>query len=84
MRNSQCSPKLTNCIFSSNTADWGGAIYNYQSDTTFTNCTFAGNQAKTQGGVMNNYSSSKPTLANCILWAIDTCISNVNKHGMPM
>jgi len=71
MRNTSSSPTVTNCIFSGNSAGWGGGMSNSPSfqtmpgsSPTLTNCTFSGNAAGVGGG-MYNFDSS-PTLTNCI------------------
>jgi hypothetical protein len=65
MYNTSSSPTLTNCAFTSNSADYkGGGMLNYSSSPTLTNCTFEGNAAYDYGGGMYNYGSS-PNLANC-------------------
>ena len=73
MYNVYASPEITNCTFSSNSANsvgglinttFGGGMYNGSSSPTLTNCTFSNNRATTFGGGMYNGSSS-PTLTNC-------------------
>jgi len=39
------NPLLINCIFSGNNGEFGGGIYNNNSDPVITNCVFAGNVA---------------------------------------
>ncbi|MHC4344985.1 MAG: right-handed parallel beta-helix repeat-containing protein [Planctomycetota bacterium] len=58
---------MTNCTFSSNTADTdaGGMYNNNNSSPTVTNCSFTGNSAVYSGGGMYNYSNSSPTVADC-------------------
>jgi len=59
---------VTNCTFSGNSADDGGAIYCYSnSSPTITNCTFSDNDAN-EGGAIHCYRDSSVTLNNCILW----------------
>jgi len=53
--NTNCSPKLANCTFVSNSANFGGAIYaqgynNGRSIPVFTSCTFSANDARNSGG----------------------------------
>ena len=68
MLNYDSFPTVTNCIFTGNSADFGGGgMYNYISSPTVTNCIFTGNTANFGGG-MYNYDSSSPTVTNCILW----------------
>ncbi len=48
----------TNCLFESNTASKGGAIWNDQGGSSFMNCMFRSNRADVDGGaVLNNTSS---------------------------
>lgn len=60
---------ITNSVISENvsTASAGGAFYLFHSSPTFVNCTIASNRA-TVGGALRCYSSSSPTITNCILW----------------
>jgi parallel beta-helix repeat protein len=60
-------PTLTNCLFSSNSANRGGGVRNNSSSPTLTNCTFNGNTANWTGGALYNWYST-PTVTNCILW----------------
>jgi predicted outer membrane repeat protein len=59
---------ITNCIFSGNRANRGGAIN--ATNSTITNCTFIKNLAfgedESSGGAI---SASNSTITNCILWA---------------
>ncbi len=65
MRNACGSPTLVNCAFSSNRAEFGGAVENYVgSNPSFVNCTFASNIATNASGAMNNNASS-PSLSGC-------------------
>ena len=60
------SPTVTNCTFSGNTADYGGAMYNFgTSSPTVTNCIFSGNTAATMGGGIYNDNNCSPTVTNC-------------------
>ena len=59
------SPTVTNCMFSGNSADFGGgAMRSYNSSPTITNCTFSANSADFGGGMYNSADSS-PILTNC-------------------
>ncbi len=61
-----CSPTFINCTFSSNSAKYGGGIYNWCSSTlTVKNCTFTGNSAGLDGGGLHNYYDSISTVTNC-------------------
>jgi len=57
-------------MFSGNSADRGGAIYNSSSTSlpTLANCTFAENSASVELSVMYNGTNCTPTLVNCIVW----------------
>ncbi|MGD9115884.1 MAG: hypothetical protein PVJ61_01690 [Dehalococcoidia bacterium] len=55
---------ITDCVFSSNAATYGGAIYNRGGSTlTLTGCVFSANAA-TYGGAVYNYHSS-PVITAC-------------------
>jgi len=59
------SSTMNCCIFSGNSADYGGAIENWVTyNTILTNCMFSGNSANLQGGALYNH-ESRPTLTNC-------------------
>jgi len=65
MRNESSSPTVTNCIFTSNSAEFGGGLFNYAGSATVSDCTFTNNTVSHWGaGLYNNDSS--PTLTNCI------------------
>ncbi|MCP4690960.1 MAG: hypothetical protein GY859_23105 [Desulfobacterales bacterium] len=65
MYNNSASPTLANCIFSHNSAEKGGGMYNDdQSSPILTNCAFSGNSAP-RGGGMYNEDLSSPILTNC-------------------
>ncbi len=65
MDNYHSSPTVTNCIFSGNSATFGGGMYNESASApTVTNCIFSGNSALYGGGMFNNASSS-PEVTNC-------------------
>jgi ribosomal protein L24E len=67
LRNDFCSPTLTNCLFTENTASGSGAgMWNHYSNATFINCIFENNTAAAKGGVMCSV-ASELTLTNCIL-----------------
>ena len=67
MYNENCSPTVTNCTFSGNSAfNRGGGMYNYDSEPTVTNCTFSSNSViNGGGGGMDNVQYSSPTVTNC-------------------
>jgi hypothetical protein len=61
------SPTLDNVIFSGNAADdFGGGMFNWDSDPILTNVSFSGNVANNGGGMYNRESS--PAIRNSILW----------------
>ena len=62
--NYPCSPTVTNCTFSGNTADYGGGMGNFDSNPTVKDCNFTTNDNAGDGGGMYNNNSS-PTLTNC-------------------
>jgi len=62
MYNYDCSPTVSNCIFSKNNAGEGGAIYNYEyydniflTFLTAKNCVFSENTARAVAGVSGHY-----------------------------
>jgi len=62
------SPKITNCVFTDNSATYGVAIYNKNSNATVTNCTFTANSTNSPNsgggaGIYNMYGS--PKINNC-------------------
>jgi len=75
------SPKLTNCIFSGNSAYDGGGMYNwYYCNPTLSNCIFSGNSStgtdfSSGGGGMYNCDYSSPKVTNCTF--SDNTASNI-------
>jgi len=70
MYNNYCSPTVTNCTFSGNSADYiGGGMYNEGGSPTMAGCTFSGNSADFGGGMFNagiyNNSTPSPTITGC-------------------
>ena len=64
MYNESCSPTLTSCTFTSNSAGFGGGMFNGEySSPTLTGCAFTSNSASYGGGMCNFVSS--PTLFDC-------------------
>ncbi|MEJ2704910.1 MAG: C10 family peptidase, partial [Sedimentisphaerales bacterium] len=65
-----CSPVLTSCIFSANTAAFnGGAVYSLgeYAEPTLVDCVFIRNSASSDGGgAIRNIMSSGVTLTNCL------------------
>ncbi|MHC4500362.1 MAG: PASTA domain-containing protein, partial [Planctomycetota bacterium] len=68
MYNNSCSPTVTNCTFTGNSADYGGGMYNRRhldfEPIRVTNCTFTCNSASWRGGGMYN-SVSSLRVKNC-------------------
>lgn len=76
----QGSPKLTECMFTLNSADFsGGGAYSYKSNITMTGCTFAENSALYFGGGMHS-NGGTVTLANC-LFVLNSKTSNSGNGG---
>ncbi len=68
IHNSSSSPEITNCIFSYNSAPFGGGISNYfSSSPTILNCSFSDNSANVGGGMFNT-SNCSPEITDCIFW----------------
>ncbi|WP_439559023.1 hypothetical protein, partial [Dyadobacter sp.] len=71
---SNIQPKMTNCLFQSNSAEAGGAVYNYgyfgSSSPEITNCSFQDNSAASGAAIYNDgesdASDSSPVLTNCL------------------
>lgn len=68
----QSKPVFIGCVIDSNRSDkqYGGAIYNNQTDSEFINCIVSNNTtitAATHGAAMYNYAAC-PTLINCTLY----------------
>ena len=61
----QCSPSISNCVFTENFASYGGAISAILSNPTISNCLFSGNSALYNGGAFDCYNNSQPNLINC-------------------
>jgi hypothetical protein len=65
MQNYGSSPRVANCTFTGNSADYGGGMSNsYDSDPIVLNCTFMNNKAFSSGGGMYSILSS-PIVLNC-------------------
>jgi len=58
------SPRIDNCIFSRNSAEYGGGMLNHSGNPILTNCRFSGNSARYGGGMLNHLPGS-PVLINC-------------------
>ncbi len=86
MFNDTGSPTVTNCTFSTNSAQRGGGMGNLQSRPMITNCTFSGNSAELVGGGMFNYHSN-PTVTNCTFSGNSAGVLGggmFNEYGDPM
>ena len=59
---------ISNCTFTGNTADFGGAIFN-QADPIITNCLFTNNEALFGGAMFNDEGLNMPLLVNCTITA---------------
>ena len=60
------SPTVTNCMFLENSADFGSAMFNFDSSSpSVTDCTFSANTAGFFGGGVYNNLNSNPTVTNC-------------------
>jgi parallel beta-helix repeat protein/predicted outer membrane repeat protein len=73
------SSTLINCTFSGNSAWQGGGIYSGYSNPKITSCTFSGNVGNESGGALYNYTTSNPTVTNCVLWG-DSPQEIVNRY----
>ena len=63
------NPTVMNCLFTNNSAEYSGAIFNINgSCPSITNCTFSGNLGAGGCGCINDYNNSSPIITNCILW----------------
>jgi len=62
-------PSLFYCIFSGNSSERGGGIFNLQRNggLSISNCTFSGNSARFGGSGV--YSYSEMAVINCIFWS---------------
>jgi len=66
MCNKQGSPSVTKCVFSRNSACFGGAMSNWTNSNPWVeNCTFRKNTGSFAAGIHNDNSS--PTLVNCVI-----------------
>jgi len=66
MCNKQGSPSVTECVFSRNSACFGGAMSNWSNSNPWVkNCTFRKNTGSFAAGIHNDNSS--PTLVNCAI-----------------
>ena len=62
----ECSPTITNCTITNNSAVDGGGIYNhFYSSPTVINCTISNNTVSNWGGGILNYFWSSARIINC-------------------
>ncbi|MBD2705187.1 right-handed parallel beta-helix repeat-containing protein [Spirosoma sp. BT702] len=59
---------LINCVFLSNSANYGGGITNSSSSATVTNCSFLNNSFFGGGGGIYNIAANDIILTNCVLF----------------
>ena len=62
------SPTISNCIFTGNTSNQGGGLYNLFSSPTLINCIFYSNTSSVDGGAIYNIYQSSPKLINCTFY----------------
>lgn len=65
---SAATPAVTNCLFSGNLAERGGAMNFNATSATLTNCTISGNAGSINGGGIQAEVNSLVTLRNTIIW----------------
>lgn len=58
------SPIVANCIFTGNSACYGGAIGNWKGNPSLNNCSFVLNDASRYGGGIDN-AEGEPSITNC-------------------
>ncbi len=67
MQNFIASPTVRNCIFTNNTSEFGGAIYNSENSAPLcANCVFEGNSSLAGGGAMYCGENCGPKFVNCL------------------
>ncbi len=57
--------QLTECVFTQNSAKYGGGIYNIGNNLTLMNCVFSHNVTEHDGGGIYHENSSSSTFTNC-------------------
>ena len=78
--NINCSPVISNCLFSQNAAYFGGAMYNQMGAVPFvSNCTFYNNTGYFAGGGIYCADGSGGSYRNCIFWG-DTTLFEIYPH----
>jgi len=64
--NHTCSPAISDCTFSTNSAQYGSGLCNYMSNALIENCTFADcNSTTVGGGGVYNWGGA-PTISKCL------------------
>lgn len=82
--NGFCNPVVRNCLFTENSASWGGGAFNNGyangfTEPTYINCIFANNHGYQEAGGMDTYAvggHGSPTLYNCLFYG-NTGATNV-------
>jgi predicted outer membrane repeat protein len=59
---------MINVVFMGNSANYGGALYNYHNVPVITNASFTGNLATYTGGGMTNTGGADAILTNIVMW----------------
>ena len=59
------NPSFNNCVFKSNTAEKGGAVFNIRSNPRFSSCVFVQNLADYGGGAVYNDRKCSPSFLAC-------------------
>ena len=75
MYNTNTDPLVVNCLFTNNTADGAGALFNHRSSPSVLNCVFMGNFAVIAAGAVECFDDSDPDVINC------TFVDNVANSG---
>ncbi len=70
-----CAPTIQNCVFTDNSATYGGAVYAYRKPVRLTNCTFAGNSAPYGAAVLAYVQ---------VVIELDNCVVAFNQGGQPV
>lgn len=79
-----CHPTIRNCLFTNNTASWGGGAFNNgynggNAEPSYYNCVFYRNHGLIEAGGMDSYGvngNASPLLVNCI-FSENTSATNV-------
>jgi len=69
-----CSPTVRDCIFSNNSAGFGGGVYGLYSSSLLQDCSFTGNSATSDGGGIQFFGGS-PVIRNCTISG-NNCTNN--------